>query len=153
MLSNPDKLDPDWHKYPDTVLHFKTSPAVRIDLRKPVGKDGAAALRAIGLEQPFAVLTAQDPGGRDESADINEKLAAKLDRRLVSEGARFLHVDACSPDGSHCESSMAVSIDREAATALGRELEQVAIFWYDGERFWIVGALVGGDPVMLPRPV
>jgi hypothetical protein len=40
---------------------------------------------------------------------------------------------------------------QEDAIALARELEQVAIFWFDGERFWIVGALVETDPLMLPR--
>ncbi len=40
---------------------------------------------------------------------------------------------------------------QEEAIALARELEQVAIFWFDGERFWIVGALVETDPLMLPR--
>jgi hypothetical protein len=27
----------------------------------------------------------------------------------------------------------------------------VAIFWFDGRRFWILGALVETDPLMLPR--
>ena len=37
------------------------------------------------------------------------------------------------------------------AIALGRQLQQVAIFWFDGERFWILGAYVEADPLMLPR--
>lgn len=153
MFANPDQLDPDWHKYPDTILHFKTDPSVRVDLREPVGSVDVAAMRAIGLSGPFAVFTAHDPQGRDESDQVNQELATALDKRLISGGVRFLHVDACSPDGSHCEASVAALIEREAATQLARELQQVAIFWYDGEKFWIVGALAGGDPVMLPRPV
>ena len=153
MPPNPDELDPDWHRYPDTVLHFDTEPAVSVDLREPIGRDSLEAMRRIGLHGPFAVLTAHDPRGRDESAEVNERRAADLDRKLLALGAEFIRVDACSPDGSHCECSVAAMIDRELATALARELEQVAIFWFDGEKFWIVGALVGGDPVMLPRPV
>lgn len=150
---SPDQLDADWHRYPDTVLHFRTDPVVRVDLREPVGKDVVAAMGRIGLAGPFAVLTAHDPRGQDKTADVNERRAAKLDEKLVSLGAQFTHVDACSPDGAHCEASVAVAIEQEAATGLGREFEQVAIFWFDGEKFWIVGALVGGDPIMLPRPV
>lgn len=150
---SPDQLDPDWHRYPDTVLRFRTDPVVRVDLREPAGRDALTAMRRIGLAGPFAVLTAHDPRGRDEAADVNERRAAKLDEKLVALGAQFLHVDACSPDGSHCEASVAVAIDQEAAAGLAREFEQVALFWFDGEKFWIVGALVGGDPVMLPRPV
>jgi len=37
------------------------------------------------------------------------------------------------------------------AIALATQLEQVAIFWFDGERFWILGAYVDSDPLMLPR--
>lgn len=153
MPPTPDELDPDWHRYPDTVLHFRTDPAVRVDLREPVGREMAAALEAIGLPGPFAVVTAHDPRGRDEDADVNERRAERLDERLLALGADFLHVDACSPDGSHCEASVAALIEREQATVLAREFEQVAIFWFDGEKFWIMGALAGGDPVMLPRPV
>lgn len=110
-------------------------------------------MAGIGLSGAFAVLTAQNPRGENTDESVNERLAMKLHETLVSLGATFLHVDACSPDGSHCEDSVAVAVDREAATRLARELEQVAIFWFDGEKFWIVGALAGGDPVMLPRPV
>jgi hypothetical protein len=37
------------------------------------------------------------------------------------------------------------------AIALGTQLQQVAIFWFDGERFWILGAAVESDPLRLPR--
>jgi hypothetical protein len=40
---------------------------------------------------------------------------------------------------------------QKKAIALARALEQVAIFWFDGKRFWIVGALMEADPLMLPR--
>jgi hypothetical protein len=134
------------------VLLFRTDPPVRMDLREPVGREAVAELEAIGLSGPFAVLTAHDPRGRDEDADVNERRAERLDDRLLGLGVHFVHVDACSPDGSHCEASVAALMEREQATSLAREFEQVAIFWFDGEKFWITGALAGGDPVMLPRP-
>jgi hypothetical protein len=40
---------------------------------------------------------------------------------------------------------------QDKAIELARQLEQVAIFWFDGRRFWILGALVESDPLMLPR--
>lgn len=153
MAHSADELDPDWHRYPDTVLRFRTDPAVRVDLREPAGPETVAALESIGLSGSFAVLTAHDPRGRDEDADVNERRAKRLNERLQALGADFLHVDACSPDGSHCEASVAALIEREQATSLAREFEQVAFFWFDGEKFWIIGALAAGDPVMLPRPV
>ena len=67
------------------------------------------------------------------------------------EGYKFAHVDACSPDRSHCEPSVAVAMPQEKAIDLAREMEQVAIFWFDGRRFWIFGVVVETDPLMLPR--
>jgi hypothetical protein len=46
---------------------------------------------------------------------------------------------------------MAVLITQGKAIELARELEQVAIFWFDGKRFWIIGVMVDIDPIMLPR--
>jgi len=66
-------------------------------------------------------------------------------------GYDSVDVDCCSPDGSHCECSVAVTMPREEALDLAREMRQVAIFWFDGKLFWILGALVETDPLMLPR--
>ena len=110
-----------------------------------------ADLGAAGFGQPFAILTAFDPGGRDVSREENERRKRDLDQRLIGEGYRFAHVDACSPDRAHCERSVAVVMPQDKAIDLARELEQVAIFWFDGGRFWILGVLVETDPLMLPR--
>jgi hypothetical protein len=75
----------------------------------------------------------------------------ELERRLRSNSYRFAQVDACSPDKAHCECSVAVIMPQEKALDLAREMQQVAIFWFDGSRFWILGVLVETDPLMLPR--
>ena len=108
-------------------------------------------LGEIGFGGPFAVMTAFDPRGRDLSSAENEKRRRDLNDRLTKSGYRFVEVEACSPDRSHCECSVAVVVPQDKAVALAKELEQVAIFWFDGRRFWIVGALVEADPLMLPR--
>jgi len=150
MKSTPNQHDPDWPHYPETVLEFATSPAVEIDLRETPSDDKIAALQSAGLDQPFAVMTAFDPRGENLSPAENEKRKQELDRRLRSSGYRFAQVDACSPDRSHCECSVAVVMPQEKALDLAREMEQVAIFWFDGKHFWILGALIETDPLMLP---
>jgi hypothetical protein len=151
MTATPDQQDPDWPQYPETVLVFATSPPVEIDLRK-IPSDGAiAALEAAGLAEPFAIITAFDPRGQNLSTAENKKRKRDLDRRLRSTAYRFADVDCCSPDRSHCECSVAVLMPQDKAIDLAREMEQVAIFWFDGRRFWILGALVETDPLMLPR--
>ena len=127
------------------------NPAVEIDLREIPRAHAIADLAAAGFDKPFAVLTAFDPRGHDLSAAENEKRSRELDARLAKGGYRFVSVDACSPDRTHCERSVAVMMPQEKAIALARELEQVAIFWFDGKRFWIIGALMEAEPLMLPR--
>lgn len=151
MESTPDALDPDWPLYPETVLSFKTTPPIEIDLRQNPTQTTAVELTKAGLGQPFAIMTAYDPQGRNLSRQENEKRKRLLDERLAASGYRFVHVDCCSPDRSHCEASVAVPMRRDDAIKLARDLEQVAIFWFDGERFWILGAVVDTDPLMLPR--
>lgn len=151
MRSTPDQHDPDWPRYPETVLTFATNPKVEIDLRRSLSESALSGLKRIGLADPFAVLTAFDPRGADLSREENEKRRRELNDRLKSSGYKYVEVDACSPDRTHCECSVAVVMPQADAIALGRQLQQVAIFWFDGERFWILGAYVEADPLMLPR--
>jgi len=151
MKPTPDQHDPDWPHYPETILSFATRPPVEIDLRAIPPDSALTQLRAAGLGEPFAIMTAFDPEGRNLSAAENERRKQELDRRLSATGYSFVQVDCCSPDRSHCECSVAVTMPQEKALDLAREMQQVAIFWFDGKRFWILGALVETDPLMLPR--
>jgi len=151
MNKTPDQHDPDWPRYPETVLTFATRPPLEIDLRQIPSDSALAQLRAEGFGKPFAIVTAFDPEGRNLSAAENERRKQELDRRLNSTGYQFMQVDCCSPDRSHCECSIAVTMPQREALDLAREMRQVAIFWFDGNRFWILGALVEADPLMLPR--
>jgi hypothetical protein len=151
MKPTPDQQDPDWSRYPETILAFATTPAVVIDLRKVPSEAEIAALTAAKLGQPFAIMTAFDPRGDNLSPAENEKRTQELDTRLRASSYRFAQVDACSPDRSHCECSFAVVMPQKQALDLACEFEQVAIFWFDGHRFWILGALAETDPMILPR--
>ena len=151
MTATPDQHDPDWPRYPETILDFATTPRLVIDLREIPAEGKIAALKAAGFNQPFAIMTAFDPRGENLSAAENQKRKQALDKRLMSSGYKFVQVDCCSPDRSHCECSVAVTMPQEKALDLAREMQQVAIFWFDGKRFWILGALVETDPLMLPR--
>ena len=151
MKSTPDSHDPDWPNYPETILNFATTPPVEIDLRAIPPGNALAALSSAGFGKPFAIMTAFDPRGENRPAAENERRERELEQRLGAAGYEFVPVDCSSADRSHCERSVAVVMPREEAVAIARELEQVAIFWFDGERFWIVGAVVETDPLMLPR--
>jgi hypothetical protein len=151
MKSTPDQHDPDWPLYPETILNFETRPPVEIDLRKIPSELAVTQLKAAGFGEPFAIMTAFDPKGRDLSGMENEERRRALEERLAAKGFTFARVEACSPDRSHCESSVAVVMSQQKATDLAKEMEQVALFWFDGKRFWILGGMVETDPLMLPR--
>ena len=151
MKSTPDAHDPDWPKYPETVLTFSTTPPLEIDLRAVPAPDALSRLAAAGLSGPFAIMTAFDPRGENLPAAENDRRQRDLESRLSKSGYSFTSVDCCSPDRSHCERSVAVQMPQKEAVDLARELEQVAIFWFDGRQFWIIGAMVETDPLMLPR--
>jgi hypothetical protein len=151
MKSTPDQHDPDWPRYPETILRFETGPPIEIDLREIPSQLALNQLKGAGFGKPFAIMTAFDPKGRDLSGTENEERRRALEERLAARGYGFARVEACSPDRSHCESSVAVAMSQQEAIDLAKEMEQVALFWFDGTRFWILGGIVETDPLMLPR--
>lgn len=150
-MKSPQELDPDWGRYPQTVLLFGDDQSVQIDLRQPVTANMVGRLETIGLAKPFAVITSHDPAGRDVSAEENERRQMRFEREVQELGVPMIPVDACSPDMKHCECSAAITMDRDRAIDLAKRYDQVAIFWFDGSAFWICGVLVQSDPIRLPR--
>jgi hypothetical protein len=151
-----------WREYPCTVLEFYGPPPGRVDLRRPLGDAERAFLATIGVEAPFAVLTAENPGGENaedaptEGAERarearNERRVSALERELESSGIPFALVDGAAPDGDYRERCVAVALPRAAATALAERLRQLALFWYDGRDFWLLPAEADQEPERLPR--
>lgn len=144
-----EKLDERWSSYPETVLYFSGDSEVMVDLRVEVSPAIRRGLAALGLNQ-FAVLTAFNPRGVDIGEDENNRRMKELEAELTSSGDSFVRVDACSPDRSHCECSVALSDDFDRAIDIAKRWEQIAIFWFDGQSFWIYGAIESIEPVRLP---
>lgn len=140
----------DWGEFPHTILHFPGPDALSLDLRENVSRREVRALTRLGLEHTFGIVTAQDPMGVAQAAAHNQKLAADLERDIAAMGVPFAPVDACSPDRSHCERSLAVAIPCAELVELARGCQQLAIFWFDGGGFWIVPAMSANDRVRLP---
>lgn len=150
-MAEPKKpLDERWSRYPETVLHFQGEPPVMIDLRVEIGPSLRQGLAALKLDSEFAVLTAFNPRGVDAGDQDNKSRMKELEAELGSVGYDFVRLDACSPDKSHCECSVAVKTSLADSVALAKRWEQIAIFWFDGSAFWLYGAIVDMDPVQLP---
>ena len=147
--------------YTQTVLELPGVPDGRIDLRRPVGPPERAALGAVGLDRPFAVMTAENPRGKnDEDAPsdaeerareaANDDRLARLVRALGDERVRFVRIDGTAPDGSYRERCVALLVPADEAVALARRFDQLALFWFDGKAFWLLPAEVGAPPLRLP---
>ena len=142
--------------YPETVLAFEGGP--RIELRWRLDSEERRELAALELGPSFAVLTAEDPGSEDaDSADDfaerqreNTRRTLRFEELLTRQGLAFRRVDGSAPDGTHRERCVAVAVSREEATRLAAERDQVALFWYDRERFWLWPGQVGAQPEPLP---
>jgi hypothetical protein len=143
------EIDERWSSYPETVLYFSGDPEVMVDLRADVSPAIRRGLAALGLNQ-FAVLTAFNPRGVDTDEKENDRRMKEMEAEFSSSGDSFVRVDACSPDRSHCECSVALSADFDRAIDIAKRWEQVAIFWYDGSGFWIYGAVESIKPIKLP---
>lgn len=139
-----------WGEFPNTVLHFTHESLFKVDLREPVTPAHLEQLTALGLERTFSIITAQDPGGKTQTHQENQLLAMKLQQELRAAGTPFVPLEACSPDHTHCEASVALSLPQDEAIALARRHEQLAIFWFDGSRFWIIPATASTPATPLP---
>jgi hypothetical protein len=144
------KLDERWSSYPETVLHFSGEPPVMVDLRVPLETSVRQSFNALGLSGEFGVLTAFNPRGETINENENDRRMRELEAELTSLGVSFVTIDACSPDKSHCECSVALSLGLNQIIDIAKRWEQVAIFWFDGDSFWIYGALTAIEPIKLP---
>jgi hypothetical protein len=139
-----------WGKYTETVLVFRTDPQIYADLRVAVPNDVRDALRLLGTNGRFAVITAYNPNGRNLSGEENTRRQVLLEVELMSSGEGFVHVDACSPDRSHCERSIALPVTLDRAIEIAKKYEQLAVFWFDGTAFWIEPVLSDLERIQLP---
>lgn len=146
----PSSDEADWGAFATTVLRFDSAPAFAIDLRQPVDRTARRWFREIGFERSFGVVTAMDPMGVKQTREVNQRLAASLQKEVAGLGVAKARVDACSTDESHCEGSVAIALELNSVVDLAYRHEQLALFWFDGESFWIVPARSNKEKLRLP---
>jgi uncharacterized protein DUF3293 len=126
-----------WGEFPNTVLYFRDAGKLKVDLREPVSDTSRMGFDRLGFEQSFGIVTSCNPMGVLQSPAINARLMARLQKEVLQLNVVNVGVDACSADRSHCEPSVALALDRDALIAIAARHDQLAIFWFDGEAFWI----------------
>lgn len=126
-----------WASYANTVLLVGRKRQLVVDVRQPLSDELRRLLTELGLGMTFAVVTAFDPGGRHIPLWLNWWRDRRLSARLRARKLLFVPADGQSPDAAHRERGFAIAMSRSDATALARELHQLALYWFDGSAFWI----------------
>jgi hypothetical protein len=139
-----------WDAYVTARLLIGRAPQIKVDLRLPVSDDLRRLLTNLGLGATFAIVTPFDPRGVRSPARRNQARYARLRRDLRSRNLKFVPANGESRDSQHRERGFAIAMSRSDAAALARELEQLALYWFDGEAFWIDGVLAPRAPRRLP---
>ena len=137
-----------WGEFSNTILRFANGAI--IDLRISLDEPARAILARFGIDGSFGIVTACNPDGVMQPSVVNRQRAAALEQELEERGIPWVPIDACSPDGSHCEASVILTRPRDEVIALARRYSQLAIFWFDGADAWIVPVLANHPPLRLP---
>ena len=138
--------DPGWQGYADTILEVHLDPPVEVDLTRPITDRERAIWRDAGLSGPFGLVTPDNPFGRPLDEAANARRREHFHAELRERGGHPVRVDGLSRDRLHREVGVALAWPREDVVALARRWDQSAIYWFDGEAMWVIGALTDAPP-------
>jgi hypothetical protein len=134
-----------WTAYANTLLRIGDRRQIKIDLRLPLSDETRRVLTVLLPEKTFAIVTSFNPGGKRAHSWTNRWRYVRMRAALASRALHFTYADGESPDGRHRERGFAIALGRGDAATLARSYEQLALYWFDGEAFWI-------DDVRTTRP-
>ncbi len=142
-------MHPAWGPYPDTLLNFPEAD-LTVDLRREISPHTRTALARLGLECPFAVVTACNPLGRPIGESSNLRLTAVLSAVVGWRYPTARPAHGAAASGTHREPGWALPVSLPEARNLAARFFQRGIFWFDGDRFYIEPVLAPGPAVSLP---
>lgn len=85
--------------------------------------------------EKMAVITAENPRGKIQTPEENQRLTQLLADRLKSRSIPATPLAVGAADGSHLEQSFLIPINLETAVEIGKEHDQVAVFMIYGKRY------------------
>jgi len=91
-----------------------------------------------GWPTTFAIITACDPRGQPTDDQLNIGLDAELEGRLQTLECWHWRVTGGSPDFSHAEPGFAIELPLIDAVELGRNFDQIAVFWIEGDELSVI---------------
>lgn len=138
-----------WRNFGETVLRI-AGRGPSIDLRRPLAGEEVRMLRSVFTVAAWAVVTPANPEGRLVTIAENDARFERCREELVAAGVPLVEIDGMSPDGTHIERGFGLPLPEEEAATVARRWGQLGMFWFDGDRMWILPVLADRAPVMLP---
>lgn len=139
-----------WTVYANTVLRIGGRRQIKIDLRQPLSDETRRTLTDLLPGKTFAIVTPFNPGGAPAPTWKNWWRHFRMRAQLASRALQFTPADGESLDGAHRERGFAVALSRGDAATLARSYAQLALYWFDGEAFWIDDVRTTRAPLRLP---
>ena len=121
------------HEFSHTNLELGAG-RITVGVEVALDCDTIVRLQNLGVGPTFAVVTPFNPLGRVLPDAENQRRLAEFRQHLEQDGVATVPADGWSPDRTHVERGMACDCTLEQGLALGRQWEQLAIFWFDGAR-------------------
>lgn len=143
--------DPGWASYADTILEVHGTPPFLVDLRQLPAPDLVDRLARAGLDGEFGLVTPCNPRGRAIDEAENESRLRDFLAELTARGIKYVRVDGWDRSMERAERGVGLRLPRGEVIALARRWDQSAIYWFDGSRFWVCGALTQAPPWLLPE--
>ncbi|MCW1911981.1 DUF3293 domain-containing protein [Luteolibacter sp. GHJ8] len=100
------------------------------------------------LPASFAIITAWNPMDRRTSAEENQAADEDLKSCLENSGVIHFRATGCSPDLVHREEGWAAAISKSDALDLGRQFDQRAIWWIEGDELHLIRCADGHSEML-----
>ena len=138
--------DPGWSSYAETILVVYGRSPIEVPLSSPIDGRARAAFLAAGLPGCFGLVTSDNPFGRPSTETHNAARRLKFADALAALISNPVRVDGLSPDRQHREIGVALPWPMAQVIEVARRWEQSAIYWFDGQSMWVIGALTVAPP-------
>jgi hypothetical protein len=132
-------MKPDvWVAFQRTTLVIAIEPPLEVGVAGPLEVATRTARFRLHPSGTFAVITPCNPNGAHVSPANNARRLAEFRAELKAREVRSVKADGWSPDRIHVERGNACALSLPAAIALARRWQQLALFWFDGQRILLV---------------
>ncbi len=92
-----------------------------------------------GLCRNFAIISARNPEGKEQSSHLNRQVEQSMKQWLNKRGYDYSRIYGCSPSLDYVEPSLLIDMsDKATATKLAAKFKQNALFWISDNQLYLM---------------